>query len=94
MIKRNVSLKHLDIRDPEQSGKTFKINALIKEGITQENAKKITKLLKEEGAKSIKTQIHGDSVRVSSKSKDDLQSTIALLKSAKLDFALQFTNFR
>ena len=94
MIKRNVSLKHLDIKDPEQSGKTFKINALIKEGITQENAKKITKLLKDEGAKSIKAQINGDAVRVSSKSKDDLQSAIVLLKGAKLDFALQFTNYR
>lgn len=94
MIKRNVSLKHLDVKDPEQSGKTFKINSIIKEGITQENAKKIIKLLKDEGGKSIKAQIHGDAVRVSSKSKDDLQGAIALLKSAKLDFALQFTNYR
>jgi len=94
MVKRGVSLKHLEIKDPEQSGKVFKIFAPIKEGITQENAKKITKLLKEEGPKSVKAQIHGDAVRVSSKSKDDLQDAIALIKGAKLDFAVQFNNYR
>ena len=94
MVKRGVSLKHLEIKDPEQSGKVFKIFAPIKEGITQENAKKITKLLKEEGPKSVKAQIHGDAVRVSSKSRDDLQAAIALIKGAKLDFAVQFNNYR
>jgi len=94
MVKRNVSLKYLDIAEPQQSGKVFKIFSTIKEGINQENAKKITKLLKEEGPKSVKTQIQGDAVRVSSKSKDDLQDAIALIKSAKIDFAVQFTNYR
>lgn len=94
MIKRNVSLKHLEIKDPEQSGKVFKIFATVKEGITTENAKKITKLLKDDGPKSIKTQIQGDAVRVTSKSRDDLQEAIALIKGAKLDFAVQFTNYR
>jgi len=94
MIKRGVSLKHLEIKDPEQSGKVFKIFAPIKEGITTENAKKITKLLKEEGPKSVKAQIQGDAIRVSSKSRDDLQAAIALIKGAKLDFAVQFNNYR
>ena len=94
MVKRSVSLKHLDIADPEQSGKVFKIFATIKEGISQENAKKITKLLKDEAPKSVKAQIQGDTLRVSSKSKDDLQDVIALIKGAKLDFAVQFTNYR
>ena len=94
MVKRSVSLKHLDVADPEQSGKVFKIFATIKEGISQENAKKITKLLKDEAPKSVKAQIQGDAVRVSSKSKDDLQDVIALIKGAKLDFAVQFTNYR
>lgn len=94
MVKRNVSLKHLDIAEPAQSGKVFKIFATIKEGISQDNGKKITKLLKEEAPKSIKAQIQGDAVRVSSKSKDDLQDAIALIKGAKLDFAVQFTNYR
>ena len=94
MVKRGVSLKHLDIAKPEQSGKVFKIFAAIKEGISQDNAKKITKLLKEKGPKSVKAQIQGDAVRVSSKSKDDLQDSIALIKGATLDFAVQFTNYR
>ena len=94
MVKRNVSLKYLDAAEPQQSGKIFKIFCSIKEGINQDNAKKITKLLKEEGPKSVKAQIQGDAVRVSSKSKDDLQDAIALIKGANLDFAVQFTNYR
>ena len=53
MIKRAVSLKHLDIAEPAQSGKVFRIFCTVKEGISQENAKKITKLLKDEGPKSV-----------------------------------------
>ena len=94
MIKRNVSLKHLDIAEPAQSGKVYRIFASVIEGISQENAKKITKLLKDEGPKSVRTQIQGDELRVSSKSRDDLQTAIALIKGAKLDFAVQFTNYR
>ena len=94
MIKRNVSLKHLDIAEPMLSGKVYRIFCAVKEGISQENAKKITKLLKDEGPKSVRTQIQGDELRVSSKSRDDLQTAIALIKGAKLDFAVQFTNYR
>jgi uncharacterized protein YajQ (UPF0234 family) len=94
MIKRNVSLKHLDIAEPMLSGKVYRIFCSVKEGISQENAKKITKLLKDEGPKSVRTQIQGDELRVSSKSRDDLQTAIALIKGAKLDFAVQFTNYR
>jgi uncharacterized protein YajQ (UPF0234 family) len=67
---------------------------VTKEGISQENAKKVTKLLKDSGPKSIRAQIQGDELRVSSKSKDDLQDAIALIKGANLDFAIQFTNYR
>ena len=94
LVKRNVSLKHLDAKEPELSGKIYKINCTFCEGISTENGKKIAKLLKEEGAKSIKAQIQGDAVRVSSKSKDDLQAAIALIKSKTWDFAVQFTNYR
>ena len=94
MIKRNVSLKHLDIAEPMLSGKVYRIFCSVKEGISQENAKKITKLLKDEGPKSVRTQIQGDELRVSSKSRDDLQTAIALIKGVKLDFAVQFTNYR
>ena len=94
MIKRNVSLKHIDPSEPQQSGKLTKINVSLKEGISTENAKKVAKLLKDEGPKSLKTQIQGDELRVSSKSRDDLQSAIAIVKAASLDFAVQFTNYR
>ena len=94
MIKRAVSLKHLDIAEPAQSGKVFRIFCAIQEGISQENAKKITKLLKEEGPKSVRAQIQGEELRVSSKSRDDLQTAIAQVKSETWEFAVQFTNFR
>ena len=60
----------------------------------QDAAKKISKLIRDEAPKSVKSQIQGDELRVSSKSRDDLQSTMALLKNADLDVALQFVNFR
>ena len=94
MVKRGVSLKHLDAKEPELSGKIYKINAALKEGITTENAKKIAKILKDKGPKTIKTQIQGDELRVSSKSRDDLQDAIALVKAEPLEFAVQFTNYR
>ena len=94
MIKRNVSLKHIDASEPQQSGKLTKINVALKEGISTENAKKVAKILKDEGPKSLKTQIQGDELRVSSKSRDDLQNAIAIVKAASLDFAVQFTNYR
>lgn len=94
MVKRTVSLKYLDTAEPMLSSKVYRIFSAIKEGISQENAKKIAKLLKDEGSKNLKTQIQGDELRVSSKSKDDLQEAIAMIKSAPLDFAVQFQNFR
>ena len=94
LIKRNVSLKHLDASEPTLSGKTYRINCEFKEGISTENAKKIAKFLKESGPKSLKTQIQGEELRVSSKSRDDLQTAIAQVKSETWEFAVQFTNFR
>ncbi|MGB8502903.1 DUF520 family protein, partial [Mycobacterium sp.] len=75
-------------------GKTYKITGTLKQGISSEAAKKITKLVRDEGPKSVKTQIQGDEIRVSSKKRDDLQAVIALLKGADLDVALQFVNYR
>ena len=94
MIKRGVSLKHIDPSEPQLSGKIYKIAAPLKEGISTENAKKIAKLIRDEGPKSVKTQIQGESLRVSSKSKDDLQSVMAQVKNGDWDFAVQFTNYR
>ena len=94
LIKRNVSLKHLVAGEPALSGKTYRINCEFKEGISTENAKKIAKFLKDSGPKSLKTQIQGEELRVSSKSRDDLQTAIAQVKKESWDFAVQFTNYR
>ncbi|CAB4712952.1 unannotated protein [freshwater metagenome] len=94
MIKRGVSLKHLDAGTAQLSGKIYKIAAPLKEGISTENAKKIAKFVRDEGPKSIKTQIQGDELRVVSKSRDDLQEVMAMIKDGGWDFAVQFTNFR
>ena len=94
LIRRDISLKAFDAGEPQASGKTFKVTGTLKEGITSEHAKKITKLIRDEGPKSVKTQIQGEEVRVSSKSRDDLQSVQSLLKGADLEVALQFVNYR
>ena len=94
LVKRGISLKSLDAGEPYPSGKEFRIEAKLKNGIDSDNAKKVTKLIRDEGPKGVKAQIQGDEVRVSSKSRDDLQATIALLKGADLDLDLQFLNFR
>ena len=94
LVKRGISLKSLDAGDPFASGKEYRIEATLKNGIDQENAKKISKIIREEGPKTIKSQIQGDELRVSSKSRDDLQDVIALLKSSDLPIDVQFTNYR
>ena len=94
LIKRQLSLKILDAGDPQASGKEFKIQIKLKEGITQEQAKKIAKLIRDEGPKAVKTQVQGEELRVTSKSRDDLQEVQALVKGADLDFATQFVNYR
>ncbi len=93
-IKRGIALQALDRGEPYASGKEHRIDVGLKNGIPSDKAKEISKLIREEGPKSVKAQIQGDELRVSSKSRDDLQATMALLKSKDLDVALQFINFR
>jgi hypothetical protein len=94
LVKRGVSLKHLDAADPKVSGKEYRLAVALKEGISQDNAKKVSKIIRDEGPKGVKAQVQGEELRVSSKSRDDLQSVISLLKSKDFDFAVQFTNYR
>ena len=94
LVKRTVSLKQLDAGEPMLSGKVYKISCSFKEGISTEDAKKIAKLLRDEGPKTIKSQIQGESLRVTSKSRDDLQDAIALVKNHPWEFAVQFNNYR
>lgn len=96
LVRRGVSLKVLDLKDrePQVSGKIYRLVVPLKEGIDQATAKKITKMIRDEGPKGVRAQIQGEEVRVSSKKRDDLQAVIALLKGADLDVALQFVNYR
>jgi len=94
LVKRQISLKTLDAGEPQQSGKEYRITAKVAEGISQDNAKKVAKVIRDEGPKGVQAQIQGDQLRVSGKKKDDLQDVISLLKAKDFDFALQFTNYR
>jgi cyclic-di-GMP-binding protein len=94
LAKREVSLKALKHEPPVASGKEYRISATLREGIPQDVAKKLTALVRDRGPKSVRALIQGDELRVTSKSRDDLQETIALLKGADVEVALQFVNYR
>jgi uncharacterized protein YajQ (UPF0234 family) len=94
IIKRGLSLKSFEADDPRSSGKEYKISGTFKAGISQEQAKKLGKLIRDEGPKNVKAQVMGEELRVTSKSRDDLQAVQALVKGADLDFAVQFDNYR
>ena len=94
--KRNLSLKIFDFQKIESiGGNMVKQNVLLKKGLSQETAKKLSKLIRD-NIKKLNVSIQGDSLRITSKNKDDLQSAINLLKKEEdnLDVALQFQNYR
>jgi uncharacterized protein YajQ (UPF0234 family) len=94
LVKREISLKNLDYGKIESSlGGNVKQVVTLKQGISKENAKKITTLIKDAKIK-VQAQIQDDQVRVVGKNRDDLQAVIALLKKADLDLDLQFLNYR
>ena len=94
LIRRGVSLKVLDSSEPKLSGKEYRLVSALKEGISSDEARKIAKIIRDEGPKGVRAQIQGEELRVSSKKKDDLQTVISLVKGKDLDLALQFVNFR
>ncbi len=94
LVKRSISLKALDAGEPKASGKQYIIASTLKQGISQDDAKKIAKLIRDEGPRGVQANIQGDQLRVSGKKKDDLQAVQALLKNSDLEVALQFTNYR
>jgi len=94
LVKRQLSLKSLDAGEPQSSGKGYKIDCKIVQGIDSDKAKQISKKIREEGPKGVQAQIQGDQLRVTAKKRDDLQAVIALLKGSDFDVALQFTNYR
>ncbi len=94
LIKRSISLKAFEADEPALSGKIYKINGKILQGIASEKAKQIAKFIRDEAPKGVQAQIQGDQLRVSGKKKDHLQDVIALLKGKDFEIALQFTNYR
>ena len=94
LIKRSISLRSLDAGEPFASGKEYRIEISLKNGISSEDAKKVSKIIRDEGPKTVKSQIQGDELRVSSKKRDDLQAIQALVREQDYDFAVQFTNYR
>jgi uncharacterized protein YajQ (UPF0234 family) len=93
-VKRGVSLKALKYGKAEPaSGGTLRQIVTCAQGIEKDQAKKITEAIKNAKLK-VSTQIQDDQIRVTSKSKDDLQKAIALVKGMPLDFPVQFVNYR
>ncbi|MGN7760322.1 YajQ family cyclic di-GMP-binding protein [Paenibacillus sp. sgz5001063] len=94
MVKRGITLKNLDFGkiEPASLG-TVRQRLGLKQGIDQENAKKINILIRDSKLK-VKSQIQGDQIRVTGKSRDDLQQIIQLLRKADLPLDLQFNNLK
>ena len=93
LIKRNIDIQCLDWQDIETNLSQARQKVIVKQGVDKELAKKIIKLVKESKIK-VQTAIQGDQVRVTGKKRDDLQQVMAILRESKLNFPLQFTNFR
>jgi hypothetical protein len=94
LAARNQSQKVLDTsKEVSESNLKATKEVPFKQGLDQDKAKQITKLIRDEYPK-VKTQIQGDAVRVMSSSKDDLQAVMQLVRSKNLDFPLNFTNYR
>ena len=94
LAKRNVDLRYMEVGDLQKiGGDKVKRPVTVRNGISSEDAKKITKLLKESKLK-IQGAIQGDAVRVTGAKRDDLQAAMALIKSGMKDLPLNFNNFR
>jgi len=94
MIKRGIDARQIEWGKPEPAtGLTLKMKLILKVGIEMEKAKALTKQIRENKALKVQSQIQGDEVRVSSKSKDDLQKAITFVKSLELSYPVNFVNF-
>ena len=93
-MKQGIDPNALDLsKEPFQSGKVVKKEVAVRNGLTQEDAKKVVKIIKDSGMK-VQAQIMDDSVRVTAKKIDDLQAVIQLCKTSNLDLPLQYENMR
>ncbi|MBM7564682.1 YajQ family cyclic di-GMP-binding protein [Paenibacillus sacheonensis] len=94
MIKRGVPIKNMEFGKIEAASLgTVRQKIKLKQGIEQDSSKKINVLIRDSKIK-VKSQIQGDSIRVTGKSLDDLQAVMALLRGADLQIDLQFTNYK
>ena len=94
LAARRVPAKGLTFKKAEEAtGGSLRQQVVLQQGIPQEQAKEIVKILKTSGIK-VQAAIQGDQVRVKGKNKDDLQSAIKVLRDSALDFDMQFTNYR
>jgi len=94
LLKRGIDIRSIDWSKIEHgTGLTIRQKLIFKVGIPQDKAKELIKLVKDKGLK-VQAQIQGDEVRVSSKSKDDLQKAIAFIKGLELSFPVEFINYR
>jgi uncharacterized protein YajQ (UPF0234 family) len=94
LIRRKVSLKHFDAQDPEPGPQgSSKILVKVLEGIERDKARELVQMVKDSKLK-VQAGIHEQSVRVTGKKRDDLQSAMQLIRGADLGVELQFKNFR
>lgn len=95
LMKRGISIKALTYKDPEAAlGGTARQKVAMQNGIPIEKSREIVKIIKNSKIK-VQAAIQGEQLRVSGKSRDDLQAVMALLREAKgLDIDMQFTNYR
>lgn len=93
LTKRQVDLRSLNYKEVSVNVSEAKQVVEIKQGVDQENAKKIVKLIKE-GSFKVQAAIQGDQIRVTGKKRDELQEVIAMLRGAKVEIPVQFVNFR
>ena len=93
LAKRGIPLANMEMGKVEGSGRTVRQTTTLLEGLDKERAKKVVKAIKDSKLK-VQPAIQGESVRVTGKSRDDLQQVMALLKEGDFGVALQFNNFR
>jgi cyclic-di-GMP-binding protein len=93
LAKRGIDLVCLEVKEPEVNLARAKQAVVLREGVDSDSARKVQRAIKDSGLK-VQAAIQGEKVRVTGKSRDDLQAAIALLRQQKLDVPLQFNNFR
>ena len=93
LSKRGIDVACVDAKEPQTTLSSATQEVVLKHGIDQENGKKLQRIVKDSKLK-VQAALQGDKVRVTGKSRDDLQETIQLLRKSKLEVPLQFNNFR